>query len=66
MEKTTECLTNMARAPRVEELFKLAAENADLVDKLNAAEVTVLLQRLFKTSATEDNLLIIICNRLGI
>lgn len=56
----------MEKAPKVEELFKLAGEKADLVDKLNAAEVTVLLQRLFKTSATEDNLLIIICNRLGI
>ena len=66
MQRTTECLTNMKRAPKVEELFKLAGEKADLVDKLNAAEVTVLLQRLFKTSATEDNLLIIICNRLGI
>ena len=56
----------MTRAPKVEELFKLAGEKADLVDKLDAAEVTVLLQRLFKTSATEDNLIIIICNRLGI
>ena len=56
----------MEKAPKVEELFKLATEKADLVDKLDAAEVTVLLQRLFKTSATEDNLVIIICNRLGI
>lgn len=54
------------KAPKVEELFKLATEKADLVDKLDEAEVTVLLQRLFKTSATEDNLVIIICNRLGI
>ena len=46
--------------------FKAADEQAEMVKRMDDVELTVFLQRLFRTDKVQDELIVEICNRLGL
>ena len=46
--------------------FKAADEQAEMVKGMDDVELTVFLQRLFRTDKVQDELIVEICNRLGL
>ena len=46
--------------------FKAADEQAEMIKRMDDVELTVFLQRLFRTDKVQDELIVEICNRLGL
>ena len=46
--------------------FKAADEQAEMVKRMDDVELTTFLQRLFRTDKVQDELIVEICNRLGL
>ena len=46
--------------------FKAADEQAEMVKGMDDVELTTFLQRLFRTDKVQDELIVEICNRLGL
>ena len=46
--------------------FKAADEQAEMVKRMDGVELTTFLQRLFRTNKVQDELIVEICNRLGL
>ena len=46
--------------------FKEADEQAEMVKRMDDVELTTFLQRLFRTDKVQDELIVEICNRLGL
>ena len=46
--------------------FKAADEQAEMVKRMDDVELTTFLQRLFRTDKVQDDLIVEICNRLGL
>ena len=46
--------------------FKVADEQAEMIKRMDDVELTVFLQRLFRTDKVQDELIVEICNRLGL
>ena len=46
--------------------FKAADEQAEMIKGMDDVELTTFLQRLFRTDKVQDELIVEICNRLGL
>ena len=46
--------------------FKAADEQAEMIKRMDDVELTTFLQRLFRTDKVQDELIVEICNRLGL
>ena len=46
--------------------FKAADEQAEMIKRMDEVELTAFLQRLFRTDKVQDELIVEICNRLGL
>ena len=46
--------------------FKAADEQAEMIKRMDGVELTVFLQRLFRTDKVQDELIVEICNQLGL
>ena len=46
--------------------FKAADEQAEMINRMDDVELTVFLQRLFRTDKVQDELIVEICNRLAL
>ena len=46
--------------------FKVADEQAEMIKRMDDVELTTFLQRLFRTDKVQDELIVEICNRLGL
>ena len=51
---------------RLRKAFKAADEQAEMIKRMDDVELTVFLQRLFRTDKVQDGLIVEICNRLGL
>ena len=51
---------------RLWEAFKAADEQAEMINRMDDVELTTFLQRLFRTDKVQDELIVEICNRLGL
>ena len=46
--------------------FNAADEQAEMIKRMDEVELTAFLQRLFRTDKVQDELIVEICNRLGL
>ena len=46
--------------------LKAADEQAEMIKRMDDVELTTFLQRLFRTDKVQDELIVEICNRLGL
>ena len=46
--------------------FKAADEQAEMINRMDDVQLTTFLQRLFRTDKVQDELIVEICNRLGL
>ena len=46
--------------------FKAADEQAEMIKRMDGVELTTFLQRLFRTDKVQDELIVEICNQLGL
>lgn len=46
--------------------FNAADEQAEMIKRMDDVELTTFLQRLFRTDKVQDELIVEICNRLGL
>ena len=51
---------------RLRRTFKAADEQAEMINRMDDVELTTFLQRLFRTDKVQDELIVEICNRLGL
>ena len=51
---------------RLWKAFKAADEQAEMIKRMDDVELTTFLQRLFRTDKVQDELIVEICNRLGL